>query len=95
MRPGAVGRADRDDAVGISRIGDAESRVALKYAVLGLRTAGTPGFPPPRRRRCRSDQALAFVADRGAAAREIANIVRDRQTEIGAVDRDVLCRSFI
>ena len=94
VRPVTVGRADRDHPVGIARVRDAECCVALVRAVLGLEVLVAAVARGRHHDDAALDEPLAFDADRRPAAGEVAHVMRDRQAQVGAVDRDVACRSF-
>ncbi len=88
MRPVAMGRSDGDDAVRIARVGDAEGGIALVDSFLGFEVL----IAVIARRRdddhATLNQSLAFLAHWGAPAGEIAHVMGDGETKIGAVNGD-------
>ncbi len=82
----AVRRADRDDALGVARVGDRHLAVALGRAG-GHRDEGATlvagGHDDDG---AAADQALALFADGRSAAGEGADLVVQREAEVDAVD---------
>ena len=89
VRPVAVRGADRDHAVGVAGVGDAERGVALEQALGGLEVLVAAVAGGGDHDDAAVDEALALVADRRAAARVVADVVRDREAQVRAVDRHV------
>ena len=88
VRPEPVRGADGDHAIGVAGIGDAERGIALVRAVLGLEVLVAAVAGRGDDDDAAVHQPLALVADRRAAAGVVAHVVRDRQAQVGAVDRD-------
>ena len=89
MRPVAVRRANRDDALGISGIRDAERGIALVQAFRGLEILIAAISGGRHDDDAAVDEALALVADGGAAARVVPDVVRDGEAQVGSMNRHV------
>ena len=83
-----MGRPDGNNAVRIARVGDAERGVALINSFLGFEVL----IAMIARRRdddhATLNQSLTFLAHRCAPAGEITHVMRDGETEIGAMNGD-------
>ena len=87
--PPPMRRADGDHPLPVAGIGDAERGVAFENSIFGFEVLITAIAG------CRHDghpavyEPFTFVADRRASTRVIANVVRDGQAQIGAVNGDI------
>jgi hypothetical protein len=83
-----MGCADRYHAVRVAGVGDAEGRIAFVGAVLGLKVLIAEIAGSGCNDNSAVDQVLALVTDGSPAAGVVAHIMRDRQAEIRAVNRN-------
>ena len=83
-----MGRADGNNAVSVTRVGDAECGVALIDSFLGLEVLIAMVAGRRDDDHAAFNQSLAFLAHRCAPAGEIAHIMRNGETEIGAMNGD-------
>src|SRR5262249_6049291 len=81
--------ADSDHAVSIARISDTESRIAFVRTILGIESLVTEITRGGDDDHAAFYQSFAFSANRRAPARKIAHVVRNRETQIRAVNAEI------
>src|SRR5439155_14297957 len=80
----------RDDAVRVAWIRDAEGGIALVGTFLRLEALVSMVARRRHHNHAAVAQPLTFGTNRRGAAREISHVMRYRQTEIGAVDAEIV-----
>src|SRR6185369_131506 len=84
-----VSGADCDHPVSVARISNAESSVTFERSVLGLKALITEITRSGHNDNSTLNQPLAFVANRCASASEVTHVVRNRETQVRAMNREI------
>ena len=86
VRLESVGGANGDDAFSVAGIGDADRAVGVELTGASQHALEAAIAGGGHHHDAAGDEALALFADRRAAAGVILDVVKQRQTEIDAVD---------
>ena len=79
-------RTDCDHGVRVARVGNAECSVAVVEAFISLETFETVVARGCDHNHAAVRQSRTFITDRRGSASSVPHVMRDRETEIGAMD---------